>query len=120
METSAYLLAWSVYLFVAFPICIIAWLKVFKPYLWREFAYLSQGFLIAIVFTPWYVLADQEILAPAIIIFVMDTITISSTEGIRALIPLIMSLLLVIIVTIILSIIYRYRKRKKRLQGAVA
>lgn len=110
MEKSDYIMAWSIYLLAALPFCLIAW-SVFKKYLWRGLAYLCQGFLMAIIFTPWYVLADQEILAPAIIVFAMDSITVNSTEGIRALIPLVMALLLAIVVSIILSIIYHLRKR---------
>ena len=113
METLDYTLAWAVYLLAALGFTLISW-RVAKRLFWRELAYFLQGFLMVLLFTPWYVLADEEVLAPAIIIFMMDSITIGSTAGIRALIPMVMGVLLVIVVTIVLSIIYRLRRAKSK------
>ncbi|MDC0598823.1 hypothetical protein OAP18_03180 [Gammaproteobacteria bacterium] len=113
MEPLDYSIAWAIYVVVGLVFSMITW-SAFKKYLWRELAYLVQGLLLVIIFTPWYVLADQDVLAPAIIVFVMDTITIGGTAGVRALIPLVMAGLVSIVLTIILSIIYRVRKRKRK------
>ena len=72
------------------------------------------------MFTPWYVLPEEEILAPAIFVFMMDLITIDATTSIRALIPLVMAILLGIIVTIVLSVIYRIRQRRKSLAAGAS
>lgn len=115
METLDYTFGWIVYLMVAVIIAVMIW-RVLKKYLWRGLAYLLQGFLVAVLFTPWYVLPDEEILAPAFIIFLMDTITVDVATGIRALIPIIMAMLLAIIMAVILSIIHRMSHRKKRVE----
>lgn len=112
MESTEYLYAWGVYLVAGIAFSILSW-KFLKRFLWRELAYLVQCLLMAIIFTPWYVLPEEEILAPAIIIFMLDLITIDATTSIRALIPLVMALLLGIIATVVLSILYRIRRRRQ-------
>jgi len=111
MDSQDYIIAWTVYLCAGIVFGIISW-KFMKKVLWRELAYLLQSLLLAIIFTPWYVLPEEEILAPALIIFMLDLITIDVTTSIRALIPLVMAILLGIIVTIVLSVIYRVKSRK--------
>jgi hypothetical protein len=111
METQDYIVAWLVYLSAGIIFSLISW-KVMKKVLWRELAYLLQSFLLAIIFTPWYVLPEDEILAPALIVFMLDLITVDLTTSIRALIPLVMAMLFGIIMTIILSVIYRIRRKK--------
>ena len=110
MDSSDYTLAWIIYLCAATVVAVLAWFPL-KRYLWRELAYLVECLLLALLYTPWYVLPDQEILAPALMVFMLDTITIDSTSGIRALIPLVMAMLLGLVVTVVLSIIYRVRQR---------
>jgi hypothetical protein len=111
MDSMEYMGAWAVYLVAGVIFSVISW-KFLKKILWRELAYLLQSLLLAIIFTPWYVLPDEEILAPAIIIFMLDLVTIDVTTSIRALIPLVMAMLLGIIVTIVLSLMYRVRRRR--------
>ncbi len=112
MEPGEYYSAWGVYLVTGIAFSVISW-KVLKPMLWRELAYLLQCLLLAIIFTPWYVLPEEELLAPAVIIFMLDLVTIDATTSIRALIPLVMAMLTGVIVTIILSVIYRIRRRRQ-------
>ncbi|MDG2174518.1 MAG: hypothetical protein P8M72_00025 [Gammaproteobacteria bacterium] len=112
MEILDYIIAWIVYLTAGVIFSVVSW-KLLKRFLWRELAYLIQSLQLAVIFTPWYVLPEEEILAPAIYIFVLDLITIDVTTSIRALIPLMMAILLGIIVTIVLSIVYRIRRRKQ-------
>lgn len=106
METLEYIIAWLVYLAAAMALAVIGW-RILKKYLWRDLAYLLQGFLVAILFTPWYVMPEEELMAPAFIIFLMDTITMDVVAGIRSLIPLVMTMLLSILVTIVLSVVRR-------------
>ena len=111
MDSMEYMGTWAVYLVTGIIFSVISW-KFLKKILWRELAYLLQSLLLAIIFTPWYVLPEEEILAPAIIIFMLDLVTIDVTTSIRALIPLVMAMLLGIIVTIVLSLMYRVRRRR--------
>ena len=110
MDSQDYYIAWSIYLTAGVVFSLISW-KVMKRYFWREMAYLLESLLLAIIFTPWYVLPEEEILAPALIVFMLDLITEDLTTSIRALIPLVMAMLFGIIVTLVLSIIYRIKHR---------
>ena len=111
MDSQDYYIAWSIYLTAGVVFSLISW-KVMKRYFfWREMAYLLESLLLAIIFTPWYVLPEEEILAPALIVFMLDLITVDLTTSIRALIPLVMAMLFGIIVTLVLSIIYRIKRR---------
>ena len=110
MEPRDYLIAWILYGLAAVIVSIVAWV-VLRRYLWREFAYLLECWLLAILFTPAKVLVEQEIMAPAIIVFAMDTLTIDPTAGIRALIPLVMAMAGMLVLAILLGVIYRIRLR---------
>ena len=111
MEARDYLIAWILYGLAAVIMSIIAWV-VFRRYLWRELAYLLECWLLAIFFTPTRVLVEQEIMAPAIIVFAMDTVTIDPTAGIRALIPLVMAMAGMLVAAVVLSLVYRVRMRR--------
>jgi len=111
VDSQDYYIAWSIYLTAGVVFSLISW-KVMKRYFfWREMAYLLESLLLTIIFTPWYVLPEEEILAPALIVFMLDLITEDLTTSIRALIPLVMAMLFGIIVTLVLSIIYRIKRR---------
>ncbi len=114
METSDYIIAWLLYIVVAFAMSWMLW-KFLKKTLWLDLAYILQAVFMAIVFTPWYVLDDQNVLAPAIIIFVMDVITIGTVAGIRSLVPMAMAILLVSISTMIVVASYRIRRVRRLL-----
>ena len=113
MSTQEYLIAWIIYLIAGIGFSILSW-RFLKKCLWRELAYLLQCLLVALIFTPWYVLPEEEILAPALMVFVMDLVTVDLESSIRSLIPLVMAMLLGLVVTAVLSVVYRIRGRKLR------
>ena len=117
METTDYFIAWIIYLLCGGALSLVGW-KLLMRYVWRELAYLIQFVAMAVIFTPWYVLPEEEYLAPAVFVFMLDLITIDVTTSIRALIPLVMAILLGIVLTVILSVIHRV-KRRKALAGVV-
>jgi len=110
VDSQDYYIAWGIYLVAGIVFSLISW-KVMKRYFWREMAYLLESLLLAVIFTPWYVLPEEEILAPALIVFMLDLITADLTTSIRALIPLVMAMLFGVIVTLVLSVIYRIKRR---------
>jgi hypothetical protein len=112
VEQSDYITSWVAYLIAAVVFSGLAW-RVLRKLPWRPLAFLLECWLLAILFTPWYVLADQKILAPALMVFAMDSVTISPEEGLRALIPLIMVMFGAAIVAALLSVVDRIRMRKK-------
>ncbi len=81
---------------------------------WRELAYVLECSLLALLFTPWYVMDDQNILAPALMVFALDIVTVEPAAGVRALVPLVMALFLALILAGLLSVFYRIRRRKAR------
>jgi len=110
VDSQDYYIAWGIYLVAGIVFSLISW-KVMKRYFWCEMAYLLESLLLAVIFTPWYVLPEEEILAPALIVFMLDLITADLTTSIRALIPLVMAMLFGVIVTLVLSVIYRIKRR---------
>ncbi len=113
MEQSDYIAAWTAYLIAAVVFSGLAW-RVLRRLPWRGLAYLLECWLLALLFTPWYVLEDQNILAPALMIFALDTVTIAPTAGIRAFIPLVMTLFAMLVVAVLLNVWHRVRLRKAR------
>jgi len=113
MEAADYRMAWIIYTMAGIVLAFLAWRVLYK-YLLREVAYLLQCFLLALMFTPAYVLEDQRIMAPALIVFLMDVITISPTAGIRALIPMVLALMVGLIVAVLLIIAHRIRLRRRQ------
>ncbi|PCJ39947.1 MAG: hypothetical protein COA71_12275 [SAR86 cluster bacterium] len=114
METSDYIIAWLVYLIASVAMSFLFW-RAAKKLFWIDLAYVLQVTFMAIVFTPWYVEADGNVLAPAIIIFAMDIVTIEIVAGIRSLVPLAMAILLSTIITMVSIATYRVRKVRRML-----
>ncbi len=114
METVDYILAWLVYLIASVAMSFLFW-KIIRQILWTDLAYVMQVTFMAIIFTPWYVEADGNVLAPAIIIFVMDIVTIETVAGIRSLVPIAMAILLSSIITMVGIATYRVRKVRRML-----
>jgi hypothetical protein len=112
METIDYILAWLVYLVAGLALSWLFW-KFFRQIFWLDLAYAMQGTVMALIFTPWYVLPDQSILAPAIIIFVLDVVTIETMAGIRSLVPMAMMVIFVNLFIALGVAIYRFCKVRK-------
>jgi len=106
MDPNDYVGAWVVYLVAALVLSVLAW-RLFSRFLPRLLAWLLECWLLALLLTPWYVLEDQKILAPAFIVFALDTITVEPLAGIRALTPLVLALLAAALVAVLLSVVER-------------
>ena len=119
MEQGDYIAAWTAYLVAALVFSVLAW-RVLRKLPWRELAYLLECTLLALMFTPWYVIDDQNILAPALMVLALDVVTIEPAAGIRALVPLVLALFLALIITALLSVWHRMRLRKARAVSALA
>ena len=113
MDSSDYTMAWLVYGMAGVIVTLLCWLVLrhIRP---RELGVLLLLWLLALLYTPWYVLPDQDLLAPALIIFLMDALTIDMETAIRALIPLVMAMLTGLFVTIVGGISYRLWRRRRR------
>lgn len=115
MEAADYRLAWVIYCIAGVVLALLCW-RVLQKYVLREFAYFLECILLALMFTPAYVMPDETIMAPALIVFMMDAITIEPKAAIRALIPLVLALMAAFLVAVGLSLIYRWRLRRQSVQ----
>lgn len=113
MEQGDYVTAWIAYLIAAVVFSALAW-RVLRRLPWREVAYVLECWLLALLFTPYYVLDGQDILAPALMVFALDAFTIEPAAGIRAFVPLLMVLFLALMVAVLLSVVHRIRLRRAR------
>ena len=54
--------------------------------------YMLRGLLASLIFTPWFINLQESTLAPALIVAMLDLITLGSAEVFRAGIPLLLSI----------------------------
>jgi len=101
METvTNYWLLWTVYLSASAVFFIAFWrLTRFSRFLWLS--YLLRAITIALAFTPWYANQQGTVLAPALMIVMLDAITIGGTAAVRSLVPLVLALILAVVIAII-------------------
>ncbi len=86
-----YWLIWLIYLTAGSVFYVVFWwLTRFKRAMW--ITYSSRAVIAAIILTPWYANPQGEALAPALIVVILDAITIGSEAAIRATIPLILAI----------------------------
>lgn len=117
MEPGDYTMAWVVYSVAALVFAWLCW-RVLRKLPWRELAWLLQCWVLALLFTPSYVTSGESLMAPALLVFVMDAITVSRDAAIRSLIPLVMALAAGVLVTVVLSLVVRVWERRRRQQDA--
>ena len=73
---------------------------VFFVLLWRLIivlkfellVYILRGLLASLIFTPWFINLQETTLAPALMVAMLDMITLGSTEVFRAGVPLFLSI----------------------------
>jgi hypothetical protein len=121
MDPESYKLAWSLYLGGGVVFSLLSW-RVLHRYLWLELAYLLQCLLMAVMFVPAPVTAgDPSVLAPALIVFTLDTLTIdpTATAGIEALTRLVVGMVGAVVAAVVLSIAHRAVARHFRPHVAV-
>ena len=53
--------------------------------------YMLRGLLASLIFTPWFINLQEATLAPALMVAMLDMITLGSTEVLRAGVPLFLS-----------------------------
>ena len=105
---SNYVLLWCVY--------ILAGLS-FYSFLWwltrsRSIKFLNysvRGIMAAVIFTPWPANIYGDTLAPALMVFVLDLITIGEKSATRAAVPL----LLTIIISELIAIGLFWKNRRR-------
>jgi hypothetical protein len=66
-----------------------------------------RAILLALMFTPWYVSPDSDLLAPALIVILLDMVTVGGTSFVRALVPLSMAIAAAVFVALLMGVFKR-------------
>ncbi|GFZ83759.1 hypothetical protein GCM10011403_29170 [Pseudohongiella nitratireducens] len=110
LDIYGYLTSWGVYL-VAGTLCYILFYKATGKIPYKWLANPLRGIMLAVTFTPWYVAADSDLMAPALMVIALDMITLGGDAFIRAAVPLVLAIGLGIVLSLIWTI---FRARAKR------
>lgn len=98
-----YLTSWAIYL-TAGTICYVLFYKATGVIGIKVIANILRGIMIALIYTPWYVAADKDLMAPAVIVILLDMITVGGNAFVRALVPLTMALVVAVTIPVLISI----------------
>jgi hypothetical protein len=60
--------------------------------------------MLVLIYTPWYVAADEDLMAPAVIVILLDMITVGGDSFIRAMVPLLLALSFAVVLVWVISI----------------
>lgn len=98
-----YLTSWAVYL-VAGTICYVLFYKATGIIHIKVIANILRGIMLALIYTPWYVAADKDLMAPAVIVILLDMITVGGNSFVRAMVPLTMALMAAVAIPVLFSL----------------
>jgi len=112
-DISNVLLAWAA--------CLIAG-AIFFAVFWRVtrfkkrhlLSYCLRVVVLALMLTPWYVSDQGSLLAPALIIVLMDSITIGPEAAVRAFVPLFLSISTSLVMVIVGLLLLKGANRKSK------
>jgi hypothetical protein len=105
-------IAWAVYAVAACVYFVVFWrLTRFRDK--RVLRYCLRALMLAIIATPWYVSDDGAAMAPALIIVMMDAITISGEAAARAMVPLFLAIVMSQVVVLLMLLIRRKGRQSK-------
>ncbi len=88
-----YWLIWVVYC-LACAAFYWVWWKVTRLPRAPWISYSLRALMLSLMLTPWYANIEGNTMAPVLMVFALDTITIGTDAAGRALVPLLLSLLL--------------------------
>ena len=74
--------------------------------------YMLRGLLASLIFTPWFVNIQEAIMGPALMIAMLDLITLGSEEFFRAGVPLLLSIVFIEAIALGLYIFIRKSDKK--------
>ncbi len=116
MEATNYWLVWLIYLLAAAAFLVVFWrFTRFNKASWLSYS--LRAVVIAIIVTPWYANPQGNELAPALIVVLLDAITIGGSAAARATVPLLLATILALIIATLLLIINKrinFKKHKKQ------
>ena len=106
-----YGLVWFIYLLASAAFFVVYWqITRFTTAIWGS--YVLRALALSIVLTPWYANAGSPALAPALMVLLLDIITIGSEEALRSVVPLFLSAIAAIIFGTVLSLLKKNKINK--------
>jgi hypothetical protein len=112
LDIYGYLTSWAVYL-IAGTFCYILFYKATGYIRFKPLANVLRAIMLALIYTPWYVAVDQDLMAPAVIVIVLDMITIGGDAFVRGLVPLILAVLACIVIALTWGLTVRVLRRQR-------
>ena len=80
-----------VYLTAAVVFFVLLW-RLISVLKFELLVYILRGLLASLIFTPWFINLQETTLAPALMVAMLDMITLGSAEVFRAGVPLFLSI----------------------------
>ncbi len=108
-----YLTSWAIYL-AAGTLCYVLFYRATRGIRPKVLANSLRGIMIALIYTPWYVASDQDLMAPAVMVIMLDMITLGNAAFVRALVPLVLATVLALLVAWGAALFGQFRKKKPR------
>ncbi len=101
-----YLISWAIYL-TAGGVCFILFYRFTGMIKFKPLANTLRAIMLALIFTPWYVATDQDLMAPALMVILLDIITQGGTAFVRAFVPLLLAIIFALIIALAGGLIRR-------------
>lgn len=111
VNASYFWIAWLVYIVAASVYYLIFW-RITRFQKRRVLKYSLRALMFTIIATPWYVSDTGTVMAPALIIVMMDAITISSEAAVRAFVPLFLSMSLSLVLVLLMLLVRRGKSQQ--------
>jgi len=99
LDLSDYLIGWGIYI-VAGIICYMIFYRFTGLIKYKLLANCLRALLFAVIFTPWYIAPDQDLMAPALMVIVLDMVTVGGASFVRALVPLTLAMILALFIAL--------------------
>jgi len=113
LTLSDYLTAWGVYLGAGCIFLYMAW-RVTRLLSNSRLILCIRAVLVALIFTPWYIGPEEDLLAPAVLIALLDAITIGTDAAIRTAVPLLLTIVFSLLVVILGLFFSNWSNRKAK------
>jgi len=106
VDATNYWIAWAAYCTAATLYYLVFW-RITRFQQRRVLKYSLRAVMLAIIVTPWYISDTGSEMAPALIIVLMDAITIGGAAAARAFVPLFLSIVLALVSVLVILLIRR-------------
>lgn len=108
-----YVAGWAVYI-AAGALCYMIFYRFTGAIKFKPLANSLRAILIAVMFTPWYISPEADLLAPALMVMMLDMVTVGGTAFVRALVPLTIAVIFGVLVALSGALIKRLLRRSEK------